>query len=353
MANTLEMMVKLKPTRQGFGKALNLLGDDERIYCLGCDISGSINLLDFLTDHPDRKDRWSSVGIAEQNAVDIAVGLAKEGFIPVVGSYGVFMSGRNLDQIRTTLCYGDFNVLLAIAHCGVSVGPDGGTHQTLEHFYNLKGIPNMTIVTPCDYHETEKATEALLLQHHGPKAITFAREATPIITTKSTPFSLGVANVYRFRGVAENFVDAFEVCPSSEYKNENEALTIFSCGPEVAEAMLAAYILKREYDIETRVVNISTVNPVSENDAEFIVKCGLETPAILTAEEHQIGGFGDIIGRTLLLSNEGSYRFGMVGVQDGTGKPRFGESGKASELMIEFGLTGQHIAKAAYDLLSN
>src|SRR5215831_142908 len=194
--------VEMEPTRKGFGKSLANNGDDERIVCLGLDISGSITISDFHNGKPERKNRWLSMGIAEQSATAAAAGLAREGKIPVFGTYGTFAAARNLDQIRVSICYGNFNVLIAGAHGGVSVGPDGAMHQALEDLFAMCGLPNMVVCVPCDALETRKATDYLLLEHVGPKYIRFAREATPIVTTDETPFVFGKGNVIRFRGEA-------------------------------------------------------------------------------------------------------------------------------------------------------
>ena len=178
------MKVKMEPTRKGFGQSLKNNGDDERVVCLGLDISGSITISDFYAGKPERKKRWISMGIAEQSATAAAVGLAREGKLPVFGTYATFAAARNLDQIRVSICYGNFNVMIAGAHGGVSVGPDGATHQALEDLFAMCGLPNMSVVVPCDAIETRKATDYLLLQHDGPKYIRFAREATPIVTAR-------------------------------------------------------------------------------------------------------------------------------------------------------------------------
>lgn len=339
------MKVKMEPTRFGFGKALEENGDDPRIVCIGADISGSITISHFYEKHPERKNRWISAGIAEQSATALAAGLAKEGKIPVFGTYGVFAAGRNLDQLRTTVCYGNFNVLIAGAHGGVSVGPDGATHQALEDLFQICGLPNMHVSVPCDVNETKRATEHLLFNIKGPKYIRFAREATPIVTNEKTPFVWGIANIYRFRQEQENFIDAFDVYLATEYKSENEDITIIACGPEVPEAMRAAWILKREFDIETRVVNMHTLKPL---DKQTIIKCGLETNAIITAEEHQVGALGNQVAGVLMQAKELYGRkimMGMIGVKD-----RFGESGAPWELMWEFEVSGEHIAQKAKEI---
>jgi transketolase len=341
--NTDELMrVEMQPTRKGFGKALEELGGDERIVCLGLDISGSITISDFYDKHPERKNRWISVGIAEQSAVCVAAGLAREGKIPVFGTYGTFAAGRCLDQIRTTVCYGELNVLIAGAHGGVSVGPDGATHQALEDLFQVCGLPNMNVSVPCDMAETRKATEHLLFGINGPKFIRFAREATPVVTTEKTPFKFGEANVIRFRGEQARFIDAFETKLASQYENEHEQLSIIACGPMVPEAMRAAYILKQEYDFETRVINMHTLKPLDPN---AVIRAARETGVVITAEEHQIGGLADRVCRIITEAPE-LYHLpvitGSIGIKD-----RFGESGAPWELIKEFEVSAEHIAHKA------
>ncbi|MBI3005507.1 MAG: transketolase [Ignavibacteriales bacterium] len=345
--NTDELMrVEMQPTRKGFGKALDELGGDERIVCLGLDISGSITISDFYEKHPERKNRWLSVGIAEQSAVGVAAGLARQGKIPVFGTYGTFAAGRCLDQIRTTVCYGEFNVLIAGAHGGVSVGPDGATHQALEDLFQICGLPNMNVSVPCDLVETRKATEYLLFGLKGPKYIRFAREATPIVTNEKTPFKFGEANVIRFRREEPRFIDAFETTLASNYGNEGEQLTIIACGPMVPEAMRAAYILKQEYDVETRIINMHTLKPI---DAQAVVGAAKETGIVVTAEEHQIGGLADRVCRIITEAPELFHVpviTGAIGVKD-----RFGESGAPWELIKEFEVSAEHIAHKARQLM--
>uniref|UniRef100_A0A7C6EAR1 Transketolase n=1 Tax=candidate division WOR-3 bacterium TaxID=2052148 RepID=A0A7C6EAR1_UNCW3 len=340
-----KMKVIMDPTRFGFGRALEERGDDPRVVCIGADISGSITISHFYEKHPERKNRWISVGIAEQSGTNVAAGLAKEGKLPVFGTYGVFAAGRNLDQLRTTVCYGNFNVFIAGAHGGVSVGPDGATHQALEDLFQICGLPNMHCEVPCDSIETKKATEYLLFEVKGPKYLRFAREATPIVTKPETPYVFGKANVIRYRAEQDNFIDAFETVLASEYQNENEDLAIIACGPEVPEAMRAAYILKEDFGIETRVINMHTLKPL---DRETIVKAAFDTGIIVTAEEHQIGGLGNWVSNVIATSKELYGRniiMGMIGVKD-----RFGESGQPWELMWEFEVSGEHIAQMAKDL---
>jgi len=339
------MQVTMDPTRKGFGRALDKYGDDDRIVCIGADISDSICISDFYKSKPERKNRFISVGVAEQNATTIAAGLAKEGKIPVFGTYGVFASARNLDQLRVSVCYGDYNVLIVGAHGGISVGPDGATHQELESMFQIPGLPNMHMGVPCDSIETEKMTRAMLFDITGPKYLRFAREATPIVTKQDTPFRFGVANVYRFRKESSEFVVAFDILLSSDYADEGENLTIVSCGPELAEALRATYILKTEFDIETRVLNMHTVKPLDE---VAIARAVRETKAVLTAEEHQVGGLGNRVAGVLarVAGGENRLKFDMIGIAD-----TFGESGKPWQLVKKYGLAAEHIALKAKRLL--
>ena len=337
------MRTQMNASRNGFGKALEKLGSDERVVTHGADITGSIRMSDFYIKHAKRKNRFFSMGIAEANMALVASGLAKEGKIAFIGSYGVFVTGRNWDQLRTTVCYNNFNVKIADAHAGISVGPDGATHQALEEISNMYYLPNMHMAVPCDAVETEKATQVIAFLA-GPAVVRYAREATPIVTTKDTPYQFGVANVVRYRGEEKDFVEAFETKLSTDYESENEDLSIIACGLMVPEAMRAAWILKEEYHLETRILDVHTIKPI---DKRAMVKAADELGVIVTAEEHQVGGFGNIVAGVM---GQGK-RYGapllmdMVGVQD-----EFGESGAPWELMKVFGLTGEHIARRAKKL---
>jgi len=342
--NVNEMMkVKMVPTRNGFGDAIATLGESKDTIAFGADITGSIRMDKFYKNHPERKERFFQMGIAEQNMTLAAAGFAEEGKTSFIGSYGVFVTGRNWEQIRTTVCYNNFNVKIANAHGGLSVGPDGATHQALEEISNMYYLPNMHIVVPADSIETKKGTKAVA-EIQGPAVIRYAREATPVISKENTPYQFGKANIIRFREEKENFTDAFETKVSTEYQSENEDLAIIACGPMVAEAMRAAYILKKEYDLETRVVNIHTVKPI---DKEAILKAVAEIGVILTAEEHQKGGFGNIVAGVIASGKmfKTPFLLDMIGVND-----EFGLSGAPWELLKVFGLTAEHIAKRAKEL---
>jgi transketolase len=336
------MKAEMRPTRKGFGECLAEVGDDPRIVCLGADISGSICIDMFHKDKKHRNDRFLSMGIAEQSGTAVAAGLAKEGKIPIFGTYAVFSAGRALDQIRTTVCYGNYNVKITGAHGGVSVGPDGATHQALEDIFQMCGLPNMNVFVPCDSIETKKASNTMILDIEGPCYIRYARESTPIVTTESTPYKFGTANVIRYRGAKENFIDAFETKLASDYKSENEDLTIVACGPEVPEAMRAAWILKEEFGIETRIINMHTLKPL---DNDTLAKAGKETKIVITAEEHQKGGLGNRVAAALLEAGVAPEKFAMIGVPD-----RFGESGGSWELVKYFGLSAEFIAQKGKEL---
>ena len=345
------MRVAMEPTRKGFGKALAEFGEDERVVCLGLDISGSITIADFYAGKPERARRWISMGIAEQSATAAAAGLAREGKLPVLGSYATFSAARNLDQLRVSVCYSNLNVLVAGAHAGVSVGPDGATHQALEDLFAVMGLPNMSVVVPCDAVETRKAARHLLLDHVGPKYIRFAREATPVVTSEATPFVLGKANVIRLRGRGPEFgtpefIDAFETRLAVDYRDEQEDLTIVACGPMVPEAMRAAWILRKEFGYETRVVNVHTLKPI---DSEAIVRAARETGVIVTAEEHQIGA---LAGKVSLILTSSAELYGLPIITGAVGvKDRFGDSGAPWELAKELEVSAEHIAAKAMELM--
>ena len=339
------MKVAMDPTRMGFGRALEAAGQDQRVCTIHADISSSIRISDFEAKHPERLARVTSVGIAEQNMMGVASGMAREGLIPVTGTYGVFASGRAWDQLRTTVCYNNLNVKIAGAHGGISVGPDGATHQALEEISLMSVLPNMHVEVPCDSVETEKATRYCLLDLEGPAYIRFAREATPVVTTAKTPYRFGVANVIRYRGEKPQFLDAFETVLSTEYRSEEEDAAIVACGPMVPEAMRAAWLLKKDYGIETRVLNVHTVKPL---DVAALVAAAAATRLLVTAEEHQKGGFGNLIAGAILRARQDFAHpllLDMIGVED-----RFGLSGKPWELVQAIGLTAEHIAERVLNL---
>jgi transketolase len=309
--------VETKPTRVGYGEGLVELGKrNPNVVVLGADITSSTNVNMFQQAYPDR---FFSIGIAEQDMVGTAAGLALVGKVPFVSTYGVFASGRCWDQIRTTVCYSDLNVKIGGAHGGISVGPDGATHQALEEVTIMRCLPGMTVVVPCDAIETKKATIAVG-EKHGPAYIRFGREAVPTITEESSPFTLGKA---------ETFKDGSDV-------------TIIACGVMVYEALETAKNMEKE-GISVRVINMHTIKPI---DKEAICKAARETGAIVTAEEHQIyGGLGGAVAEVLVTNCPVPVE--MVAVKD-----RFGESGQPFELMEEFGLTHNEIYSGVKNVLA-
>jgi len=343
--NSTDMKAEMAAGRLGIGTVLARHGEDERVVAVGVDISDSIGLSQFHAGCPERNDRFLSMGIAEQSATCVAAGLAKEGKLPVFGTFGVFASARNLDQLRTTVCYGNLNVMILGAHGGVLVGPDGATHQALEELFQICGLPNMHVEVPADAAETERAAEHLLLQVEGPKYIRFAKEATAIVTNEKTPYAFGQANVVRFRGEKPEFKDAFDHFLASGYKTEGEKLAIVSCGPMVAEAMRAAWILKAEYGIESRVLNMHTLKPM---DNAAVTQAARECGRVLTVEEHQIGGLGNRVAAAIQTDPQlcnAPVLMEMMGVPD-----KFGESGAPWEVLKEFGLTAEYVADRARKL---
>ncbi|MCX6769641.1 MAG: transketolase [Candidatus Micrarchaeota archaeon] len=336
-----KMKVEMKSTKAGFGEELRDNPNPNTV-ALGADISGSISINMFYEGHPEKRKRFFSMGIAEQSGTCVAAGMAKEGKIPFFGTYGVFAAGRALDQVRTTVCYGNWNVKIVGAHGGISVGPDGATHQALEEIFQIAGLPNMNMLIPCDSLETKKATQAMIDQINGPCYIRYAREPTPIVSSQSTPYKFGTATVVHYRKEMPMFIDAFETVLAPEAKDERENIAILSCGPEVAEAMRAAWILSSEFGIKARVVNLSTVKPL---DKQAIARAALETGCVLTVEEHQKGGLGNLVSSAILCEQMlygKPVLFDMMGVED-----RFGETGAPWDLIRRFGLSAEHIAEKA------
>jgi transketolase len=310
-------LVEMKATRYGFGEGLVELGSrDERIVVLGGDITGSVLTSMFKEKFPER---FFSIGVAEQNMMTIAVGLAMTGKIPFMSTYGAFASCRTLDQIRISVCYNEANVKIGGAHGGISVGPDGATHQALEEFAVTRVMPGMTVIVPCDALETRKATVACAEKLYGPCYLRFGREAVPQFTTHDTPFEIGKAEVFR----------------------DGKDVTIIACGAMVWEALVSADELEKK-GVSVCVINCHTIKPI---DKETIVKSAKETGAIVTAEEHQIhGGLGSAVAEVVVQNYPVPMEF--VAVND-----RFGESGEPKELMKAFGLTSTEITKAVEKVL--
>lgn len=312
-------MVKVfgkKATRFGFGEALVELGQkDNKIFVLGADTVSSVAINKFQEMFPER---FANVGIAETNMLGMAAGISIAGFIPFVSTYGVFASGRPWEQIRTTICYSNLNVKIGGSHSGLMVGPDGATHQALEEISIMRCLPNMTVLVPCDVVETKKATLAAAY-FLGPVYIRYGRENIPIVTDDSTPFEIGKAVKMK----------------------EGKDVCIMACGSMVYEALMAAEILEQE-GIKARVLNIHTIKPI---DKQAIIEAANDCGAIVTAEEHQIfGGFGSAVAEVVVANNPVPMEF--VGVND-----TFGESGKAADLMVKYGLKDINIVEAVKKVL--
>ncbi|MBS1903855.1 MAG: transketolase family protein [Bacteroidetes bacterium] len=306
-----------KATRFGFGEGLVTLGERyDNVVVLGGDITGSVMTSYFKDKFPER---FFSMGIMEATATLVATGLALSGKIPFFASYGAFAALRNTDMLRISVAYNDANVKIGGGHAGISVGPDGATHQVLEEMSILRALPNMTLVVPCDFLEAKKATVAIG-EHYGPCYIRFGRTDTPLFTSDDTPFVLGKAQVFR----------------------EGGDVAIAACGPMVWEALVAADELQKQ-GIDARVINVSTIKPL---DNETILKAAKECGAIVTAEEHQItAGLGGAIAELLVKEHPTPMEF--VGVKDS-----FGGSGDPDELMKLFGLTSADIVEAAKKVIA-
>ncbi len=307
---------KMASTRDGFGEGLVELGrDDKDVVVLSADLTDSTRAAWFKKQFPER---FFGLGVAEQDMFGTAAGFALMGKIPFACTFGVFASGRAWDQIRVSIAYMKANVKIAGTHGGISVGPDGATHQALEEIALMRIIPNMTVVVPCDALEAKRATiEAAKIK--GPVYLRLGRSGVPVITKEEDIFKIGRANTLR----------------------DGKDLSIFACGQMVSEALWAADELAKE-GIKARVINLHTPKPI---DRDAIIKAALETGAIVTAEEHTVmGGMGSAIAEVVVQSCPVPMK--MVGVQN-----RFGCSGEPEELFKYFGLTANDIVKAAREAL--
>lgn len=304
------------PTRDGFGAGLLALGkSNQEVVALCGDLVESVRMDSFAAAYPER---YIEMGVAEQNMAGVAAGLALSGKIPFMASYAVFSPGRNWDQIRVSICYSKANVKIVGAHAGISVGPDGATHQALEDIAITRVLPNMTVVVPTDSVEAEKATIAIA-KHIGPSYIRLGRSKTPVITKPETPFTLGKAQ---------------PILAGSD-------VTIIACGQMVARALLAAK--KLEDKLSVGVINLHTIKPI---DVEAVVAAAKQTGAIVTAEEHQIAaGLGGAVAE--VLAEHHPVPLIRVGIKD-----RFGDSGDPNVLMDHFGLSVDDIISAAQKVVA-
>ena len=312
--------VKSVPIRQGYGEGLLLAGkEDERVVALCADLTGSTKTSIFSDKFPKR---FIEMGVAEQSMASVASGMSAMGKIPFISSYAMFSPGRNWEQIRTTICYNNSNVKIAGAHAGVSVGPDGGTHQAIEDIAITRVIPRMTVIVPCDAIEAKKATLASA-KIQGPVYLRFAREATPVITTEETPFEVGKANLL--------------------FSPEKPQVAIIACGPLVYNSLIAAKELEKE-GVSALVLNNHTIKPM---DKEAIVAVAKIAGKVVTVEEHQImGGMGSAIAEVLAKNYPVPMEF--VGVQD-----KFGQSGTPEELVEHYGMGIKGIINAVKRIIGN
>lgn len=322
-----------KPTRDGFGAGLLEAAEkDQRVVGLCADLTESTRMEAFAKKYPER---FIEMGVAEQNLATVASGLANYGKIPFITSYAMFSPGRNWEQIRTTICYNNVPVKIIGSHAGVSVGPDGATHQAIEDIALMRPIPNMTVVAPCDMHEARKATVAAL-GINGPFYARFAREKTPVFTTAETPFEIGRAEIL-FDPNLEAKLPSRSL--ASKFKLD---VAIIACGPLVHNALLAAAELEKD-GLKIRVINNHTIKPMDE---ETIVQAAKDAGAIVTVEEHQVhGGMGSRVAE--ILSQNCPVPIEFIGVQN-----RFGESGTPSELIEVFGMGVSHIKEVAKKVIS-
>jgi len=306
-----EKAIERLPTRDGYGLGLVEAGrNDKNVVVLCADLTESTRSLGFKQKFPDR---FVQLGVSEQSLAAIAAGMAMAGKVPFISSYAAFSPGRNWEQIRTTIALNDTNVKIAGAHAGVSVGPDGATHQMTEDLAIMRVLPNMRVISPCDAVEAKKATLAAA-KLIGPAYIRFAREKSPVFTTTKTPFRIGRAETFRF----------------------GSDVTIIATGPLLYEALVAAETLSKR-GIEARVLNVHTVKPL---DARAIVQAAKQTGAIVTLEEAQMaGGLGGAVCET--IAAHAPVPVERMGMAD-----RFGESGEPSQLLEGFGLTAPYVVLA-------
>ncbi len=310
--------VETVPTRNGYGEGVVELGEKNKdVVVLTGDLKESTRVEEFAKRWPER---FIECGVAEQNVMGIAAGLAAAGKIPFVSSYAVFSPGRSWDQLRVSVCYSNLNVNIVGAHTGVSVGPDGATHQALEDIAITRVLPNITVVVPCDSIETKKATLAAA-NIKGPYYSRFAREKTPVITEEKTPFEIGKAEVF------------------ADYGDD---AAIVACGPLVYQSLVAAKELEKE-GIKVRVINNHTIKPM---DVTTVMEAARDCGAIVTVEEHQVmGGMGSAVAEVLAKNYPVPMEF--IGMPD-----CFGESGQPEELLEKYGMSVIKIKEAVRKVIS-
>lgn len=302
-------------TREAYGKALVELGEqNEKVVVLDADLAGATMTKYFKAAHPDR---FFDCGIAEANMMNIGAGLSTMGLIPFCSTFAMFGAGRAYEQIRNSIAYPKFNVKICCSHAGVSVGEDGGSHQSVEDIGLMRLVPGMMVIVPADAKEARKAVFALA-EFQGPAYMRLARLATPVFE-EDYPFEIGKANVMR----------------------EGKDAAVFACGLMVNEALEAAKLLAAE-GVEISVINVHTIKPIDAACVtEYAEKCG----NVVTVEEHSvIGGLGDAVADVLM--GKVNCKFRKIGIND-----QFGQSGKAAEVLREYGLTADQIAERIKETL--
>ncbi|MBI4036337.1 transketolase family protein [Candidatus Daviesbacteria bacterium] len=306
------------PSRNGYGEGLVLAGEENKnVVALCADLTESTRTEAFKEKFPDR---FVEMGVAEQNLAALASGMAAVGKVPFITSYAMFSPGRNWEQIRTTICYNDRPVKIIGSHAGISVGPDGATHQALEDMAITRALPNMVVIAPTDAIEARKATLAIA-RLPKPCYMRLSREGIPVITTENTPFEIGKAQVF--------------------WGGDNPKVAIVACGQMVYRALLSAKELEK-HKISVRVINCHTIKPL---DNITILKAAEDCGAVVTIEEHQVqGGLGSAVAE--LVSQHFPVPMKIVGIED-----HFGESGEPNELLSKFGLTTDAIIKAVTSVL--
>ncbi|MDO8676321.1 MAG: transketolase C-terminal domain-containing protein [Candidatus Azambacteria bacterium] len=312
--------LKQVPTRDGFGEGVVLVGkEDPNVVVLCADLADSTRSAVFQKEFPDR---FIEIGIAEQNMMNVAAGLALAGKVPFVSTYAVFCPGMNWGQLRVSVLQNEANVKIVGAHSGVSVGPDGMSHQALEDIAIARCLPGLVVLAPCDAIETRKAVIAMA-KHKGAVYIRFTREKTPVFTTEETPFEIGKAQVFYGE---QTSID----------------VSIVACGPFVYNAIQAAMELEKD-GVNTEVINCATIKPLDE---ETIIKSVQKSGAVVTVEEHQVmGGLGSAVAECLAKNYPVPMEF--IGAQD-----RFGESGTPEELIELCNMGVSHIKEAVKKVLS-
>ena len=314
-----------KATREGFGEGLVLAGQkDARVVALCADLTESVKMDGFRNTFPKR---FFEVGITEQAMSGLASGMAAFGYVPFIASYAMFSPGRNWEQIRTTIAYNDVPVKIVGAHAGISVGPDGATHQAIEDIAIMRMIPNMQVFVPCDAIEARAITEHIATTKE-PAYLRLTREKTPLMLPDNYVWGHGKGYALHvpFHKHGGTFL---------------HSVAIVSCGPIIYEAIKAALILEKE-GVGVTVVNMPQVKPL---DGAYLLRLAKDARAIITVEEHQVsGGLGSAVAE--YLAEHHPIRVGRIGVND-----RFGQSGKVQELYEEYGLTAKHIAQKVRETL--